>query len=156
MPPLKPKAPRDDPEEAFGAALRLLARREHGTLELTRKLEQRGFAASAIGEAIERLRGAGYLSDDRFAGSLARHRLSQGYGEHRIRAELQQHGLDGACIRAAIESLGADWDALAADQARRHFGSRPVTAEDRQRVLRYLTQRGFSAAAARSALSGAV
>ncbi|AHE98441.1 regulatory protein RecX [Thioalkalivibrio paradoxus] len=149
----KPKPPRDDPDDAYAAALRLLARREHGVLELTRKLQQRGFTADAAGAGVERLVAEELLSERRFAETMARHRLFQGYGETRIRAELAQHAIDAADIDHAIEALEADWPAQAMHQARRHFGLPPATADDRKRVLRYLLQRGFAAATANAGLA---
>jgi len=146
-------APKDEPEGAYAAALRLLARREHSTLELTRKLEQRGFTGASIRPALERLRAAGYLSDARFAGSLARHRAAQGYGDLRIRAELKQHGMEHAVVDQALEVLAVDWGAQALAQARRHFAEAPETSAARARMLRYLTQRGFAPSVARAAVA---
>ena len=146
-------APKDEPEEAYAAALRLLARREHSTLELTRKLEQRGFTGASIGPALEGLRVAGYLSDARFAGSLARHRAAQGYGDLRIRAELGQHGLEHAVVDQALKELGVDWCAQALAQARRHFNEAPETSAARARMLRHLTQRGFASSVASAAVA---
>lgn len=153
MPVPSRPAPRDDPEDAYAAGLRLLARREHGTQELGRKLEQRGFNSAAIEPALERLREDGYLSDARFAAALARHRAAQGYGDLRIRAELAQHGVEQVLTDAALEELGADWAEQALAQARRHFLKPPETVEARARVQRYLTQRGFAPGATRAALA---
>ena len=146
-------APKDEPEEAYAAGLRLLARREHSPLELTRKLEQRGFTGGSIEPALARLRDAGYLSDARFAGSLARHRAGQGYGDLRIRAELGQHGIDHAVVDQALEELGVDWRAQALAQARRHFAEAPESSAARARMLRHLTQRGFASSVARAAVA---
>ncbi|AGA33124.1 Regulatory protein RecX [Thioalkalivibrio nitratireducens DSM 14787] len=149
----KPKPPRDDPDDAHAAGLRLLARREHGVLELARKLRQRGFTAEAADAGVERLVAEGLLSERRFAEALARHRMAQGYGESRIRAELAQHGIEAADIGHAIGELEVDWVARAMDQARRHFGLPPDTSDDRQRVLRHLLQRGFAMATAKAGLA---
>jgi len=146
-------APRDEPEEAYAAGLRLLARREHSGLELTRKLEQRGFTRASIGPALERLRVAGYLSDARFAGSLARHRAGQGYGDLRIRAELKQHGMERAVVDQALADLGVDWCVQALAQARRHFAEAPATSVARARMMRHLTQRGFASGVASAAVA---
>ncbi len=149
---LNPNPSRDEPDAAYAAGLRLLVRREHSAVELMRKLKQRGFIDAAVDPAIERLRTEGSLSDDRYAEAMARHRLSQGYGVLRIRAELAQQGVAGDRIEAAIDALEADWRAQAQAQARRHFAHPPDTPKARQRVLRYLTQRGFTAAMAHAAL----
>jgi len=147
------KAQKDDPDAAYAAALRLLARREHSAVELRRKLDQRGFTAALITPALERLRGDGALSDERFAGSLARHRVGQGYGELRIRAELAQHGVEGSAAERALAELDADWVERASRQARRHFPGPPETGTDAARMLRHLTQRGFAPGVARRALA---
>jgi len=153
MRPQSRKAPKDEPDAAYAAALRLLARREHSAVELRRKLNQRGFGAALITPALERLQGEGYLSDERFALSLARHRTDQGYGELRIRAELAQHGVEGSALERALAELDADWVERALRQARRHFLEPPETATDTARMLRYLTQRGFPPGVARRVLA---
>lgn len=145
--------PRDDPEAAFAAGLRLLARREHSRSEIARKLEQRGFPNSVSGPVAERLAAEGYLSDARFAASLARHRAAQGYGELRIRAELQQHGVEAETLAEAIAGLEVDWAELARGQLRRHFGTEAAeTASAREKMRRYLAQRGFPSSLLREAL----
>lgn len=148
-----PKAPKDDPDAAYAAALRLLARREHSPLELRRKLEQRGFPASIVCGAIERVQDDGYLSEQRFARSLARHRAGQGYGELRIRAELAQHAISTAKVEQALADLEVDWVERALRQACRHFAAPPETGADNARILRHLTQRGFPSGVARAALA---
>ncbi|MFO8152937.1 regulatory protein RecX [Thioalkalivibrio sp.] len=147
------KAPRDDPDAAYAAGLRLLARREHSGVELGRKLEQRGFAASVAASALGRLRADGYLSEERFARSLALHRADQGYGELRIRAELAHHALSAALVDQALLELDADWVERAMSQARRHFPAFRENGPETARALRHLTQRGFPASVARSALA---
>jgi len=147
------KAPRDDPDAAYAAGLRLLARREHSEIELRGKLAQRGFAKPLVASALERLHADGYLSEERFAHSLVRHRADQGYGELRIRAELARHALDGPFLEQALLELDADWVERALYQARRHFPSLPDSGPETARVLRHLTQRGFPPTVARSALA---
>ncbi|TVP86769.1 MAG: regulatory protein RecX [Thioalkalivibrio sp.] len=146
------KAPRDDPDAAYAAGLRLLARREHSGTELRRKLAQRGFTGPLAVSALERLQADGYLSEERFARSLARHRADQGYGELRIRAELAHHALQGPVVEEALLELDADWVDRALHQARRHFTSPPDRGHEAARVLRHLAQRGFPASVAHSAL----
>jgi regulatory protein len=67
---------------------------------------------------------------------------------------LRQHELGSELIGQAVDALDADWPELAAAQARRHFGTVPDRPDARQRVQRYLIQRGFPPAAVRAALSG--
>lgn len=152
MPGPSRKPPRDDPEAAFAAGLRLLARREHSRAEIARKLDQRGFPSSVSGPVTERLLAEGYLSDTRFAASLARHRAGQGYGELRIRAELRQHEIDPGAVADAIAGLDTDWVELARLQLRRHFGAEGGAAAARERMRRHLAQRGFPSSVLREAL----
>ncbi len=59
-------------------ALRLLARRDHFSTELSRKLKEKGFSAQEISATIERLRKMRYLDDRRaltaYAEEMKRHR----------------------------------------------------------------------------------
>jgi len=51
------------PDEAYHKAQDLLARRNHFSTELRQKLKVRGFAATDIDSAIDRLTEYGYLDD---------------------------------------------------------------------------------------------
>ena len=92
-----------------------------------------------------------YQDDERFAGSLVRSRVAQGYGPMRIRAELKTHGLSDAGIRALLDEADVDWNASAAAQLRRRFGSGSTQDRDeRARRAQFLLRRGFPAATVRS------
>ena len=115
------------------------------------KLARRGHSGEEADDAIERLREQHYQSDERFAGSVARHRAGQGYGPIRIRAELKSHGLADAAIREAIASLDTDWIASAAAQLRRHGSAKAANAAAaRARDAAFLLRRGFDAATVRA------
>jgi SOS response regulatory protein OraA/RecX len=55
------------PPDGYELALKLLALRPHSTVELGRKLRQRGCSGAAVEEALERARARGYLDDEAFA-----------------------------------------------------------------------------------------
>lgn len=140
-----------DPPSGYQRGLSLLARREHSARELQRKLAAKGHAPAEAGAAVEQLRERNYQDDGRFAASLARRRMAQGYGPRRIQAELKSHGLGDAAIRVAMATLDVDWSALAADQLRRHHGGRAATerAESAARAG-FLLRRGFDPATVRA------
>ena len=71
----------------------LLARREHGRVELTRKLRKRGAPEELIEAALQRLSEEGLLSEARYLESFVAYRARAGYGPQRIREELGQRGL---------------------------------------------------------------
>ncbi|HEY6985378.1 MAG TPA: regulatory protein RecX [Rhodanobacteraceae bacterium] len=145
------KTRRTSPTDAYGRGLGLLSRREHSARELKAKLSRKGHDKQEITSAIGRLRDKSYQSDDRFAISIARARVAQGYGPARIRAELKSHGLADAAIRAAIAAADANWPALAAAQLKRRFGARPVAdREERGRRAQFLLRRGFDPATVRA------
>ncbi|WP_026329826.1 regulatory protein RecX [Thioalkalivibrio sp. ALE12] len=153
MPRSRSKADPADPEAALEAGLRLLVRREHSALELSRKLAERGFEREAVDTALERARELDYLSDTRYADFIARHRTEQGYGEQRIRAELAHNGIGSDTVNAALEALEVDWTDQARGQLERHFRHPPETREDEARMLRHLAGRGFPGGVAHQALA---
>ena len=90
-------------------AMDLLARREHGRVELTRKLRQRGAEAEMIETALDRLTEEGLLSEARYLESFVSYRARSGYGPLRIREELSQRGLQRADIELALRESGISW-----------------------------------------------
>lgn len=152
------------------AALRLLARREHSTRELRRKLQIKGYAADKVARVVDALSSKKLVCDKRFAASLVGHLSRRGQGPIRIRAELREHGATDEMIEAAlgnaeganvegtgVERAGADWNWMeAAREVRaRKFGSEPPSSlAERAKQARFLQYRGFSADQIRAALSG--
>jgi regulatory protein len=137
------------------AAMRLLARREHSTEELQRKLVEKGYAETDVAAALEKLTAKRLLSDDRFTASRVRHRVQGGKGPVRIRAELRQQGVSDDLIEKELAAADVDWARLAADVRRRRFGAAPPrSAPERAKQARFLQYRGFSADQIRAAMGG--
>jgi len=143
------KRPSSTPRKA---AMDLLARREHSRVELLHKLARR-FGDSGTSDefeaAVAALASEGLQSDERFAMSFTRERLHRGHGPRRIRAELQQRGVEDALIDAALVEVpteeGTSWAAQARIVLAKRFGKSPVQDfPERARRLRFLDQRGFS------------
>lgn len=123
----------------------LLARREHGRVELTRKLRQRGAADELIEPALDRLAEEGLLSEARYLESFIRYRSSAGYGPMRIREELGQRGLNRGDIDQALRESEVNWAAQLQDVWQRKFaGQRPQDPRSRAQQTRFLVYRGFS------------
>jgi regulatory protein len=124
--------------------MRLLARREHSILELTRKLKHRGFPADEIGRALESFSAEGWLSDRRFAESFVRYRVSRGLGPVRIRRELSERGVDRELADAALTACDEDWLTRAEAVRQKRFGAAlPRDIQERGRQVRFLAYRGF-------------
>ena len=123
----------------------LLARREHGRVELTRKLRQRGATDELIEPALDRLAEEGLLSEARYLESFISYRSSSGYGPARIREELSQRGLNRADIDQALRDSGIDWAARLQDVWQRKYdGLRPHDPRSRAQQTRFLAYRGFA------------
>jgi regulatory protein len=123
----------------------LLARREHGRVELTRKLRQRGASDELIDTALDRLTEEGLLSESRYLESFVSYRARSGYGPMRIREELGQRGLQRPDIELALRESGIDWQEQLIDTWRRKFsGHLPIDAKERARQGRFLAYRGYS------------
>ena len=126
-------------------AMDLLARREHGRVELTRKLRQRGAPDEMIDTALDRLTEEGLLSESRYLESFVSYRARSGYGPSRIRDELGQRGLQRADIELALRESGINWQAQLEDVWRRKFsGQLPADARERAKQGRFLAYRGYS------------
>ena len=123
----------------------LLARREHGRVELTRKVRQRGACPDMIDIARDRLTEEGLLSESRYLESYINYRAGSGYGPLRIREELGQRGLSRGDIEEALRESGFNWQEQLEDTWRRKFaGKLPEDAKGRARQGRFLSYRGYT------------
>lgn len=135
----------DTPVAVRRAAMDLLARREHGRVELERKLRQKGAPAELIASALDRLADEGLLSEARYLESFINYRARSGHGPARIREELTQRGLQRSDVDQALRESSLDWAALLRDLWERKFaGQQPADAKERARQTRYLLYRGYS------------
>lgn len=133
----------DNPVAVRRTAMDLLARREHGRVELTRKLRQRGAPDELIEPALDRLPKRA-LSEARYLESFISYRSNAGYGPARIREELGQRGLNRGDIDQALRESGVDWAARLQEAWQRKFaGQRPHDPRSRAQQTRFLAYRGF-------------
>ena len=130
-------------EQAYEAAVRLLAAREHSRLELERKLARR-HAPRTVAGVLDRLVEEGLQSDARFAEEYVRSRVERGFGPLRIRAELRERGVSDDLIEAALASFDDSWHHhLAAVACRKYGDAPPADRRDLARRARFLASRGF-------------
>lgn len=137
LPPPDRESPPDPVEEARAVdhAVRALARRDHSTMSLERKLRRAGVRAQARAAALELLGQAGYVDDGRYASDRAAVLAERGYGDAWILADLAQQGVDREAAEAAVAGLEAE-----PDRALRVLGA----AGGGMRAVRLLGRRGFS------------
>ena len=134
----------DTPAAIRRAAMDLLARREHGRAELTRKLRQRGATAELIDPALDRLAEEGLLNESRYLEAYIASKARSGYGPLRIREELSQRGLPRSEIEKALDEADVDWRTQLREVWLRKFPRLPLDARERAQQGRFLAYRGFS------------
>ena len=133
--------------------MRLLARREHSSAELRRKLLARGYPADLIDPVLEELAAHNQLNESRYGEEFVHSRVTRGQGPLKIRVELRQRGLSGSQIEQALASAGVHWGRLAVDVRTKRFGAaKPRDFSERAKQGRFLESRGFSSEHIRSAL----
>lgn len=135
-------------------ALRFLSMREHSRLELRRKLARHAEEGDDIEALLDFLEKNNWLSQERFAESLI-HRKAARYGNSRVVAELQSHGVNGEALAELKSDLAESETARAVEVWRRKFGTVAQDAAERSKQMRFLMARGFSSSAVRAALKGA-
>jgi regulatory protein len=134
-------------------ALRFLSMREHSRLELGRKLSKYAEEGDDVGALLDFLEKNNWLSQERFSESLI-HRRGARYGNSRIVAELQSHGVNGEALQELKSGLADTEVERACEVWRRKFGEVAADAEGRGKQMRFLMQRGFSQKAVRAAMRG--
>lgn len=137
-----------------GRALRYLSMREHSRLELGRKLARYAEEGDDVAALLDFLEKNNWLSQERFSESLI-HRRAARFGNSRIVAELQSHGVAGAALAELKAGLADSETARACDIWQRKFGTVATDPAERNKQMRFLMQRGFSQKAVRAALKGA-
>jgi regulatory protein len=133
--------------------LRYLSMREHSRLELGRKLARYAEEGDDVNAVLDFLEKNNWLSQERFCESLLNRRSAR-FGNHRIMAELQSHGVHGEALSGLKAGLADTEATRATDVWRRKFGTVATDAAERSKQMRFLLQRGFSQGAARVAMQG--
>lgn len=131
---------------ALASAVQLLARREHSTAELFEKLKRKGYPISEIEEALALCSEKGMQSDGRFAESLMRVRVRQGYGPLRIAQELQAKKVSSEEIQAVLSLEHDHWVEYATKVVEKK--SKLIRGESQavmQKLKQFLLYRGFAA-----------
>ncbi len=129
-------------KQCLNKALRLLGRRDHSCRELSQKLKQRGFGSELIASAIAACEKMNYLDDRRFCEGYMGHLRRKGYGVMRIVQKLKEKGVAETYIRESIEQHCHD--ACQVEDCRRVIEKRLPAQQTRDRLFRFLYQRGFS------------
>jgi len=148
---------RQDVQEVYSIALRLLTMREHCEVELRGKLLQRDCDEIAMDSAIEQLKTYGYLSETRYAEAFLRYRLKKGEALWFAAEKARQKGVDEQALQIAVEEAESGYNAL--QSCLQLLNKRDPQQQWRydqrvwQRQARYLRNKGFDAAVILQALN---
>jgi SOS response regulatory protein OraA/RecX len=137
----------DDPQQAVRRqAMRLLARREYGDLELIRVLCQRGFERQVAKQAVALLTEQGLQSNGRYQEHVVRARQRRGYGPLWLQALFAEHcsSQEYALPESGWEAPAVAWlikrarirGHMQPNQARAALHARGLTQAHIERVLR--------------------
>lgn len=83
-------------------ALRFLEARDRSRREVELRLRRANEAEEDVQDVIQWLTRLGYLDDRRFAITLAREKIRDAWGPHRIRAELARKGVDRIIVEEIV------------------------------------------------------
>ena len=97
-----------DKGRVYNAGIRLLARREYGVVEITKKLSQK-HPPQLVQQVVAQLIEQNLLSDSRFAESLCNSRTGRGYGPIYIAQELSSKGIAKDLIEEFIDKNDPAW-----------------------------------------------
>ena len=132
-------------------ALELVSQRQMSRRELGKKLREKGFDGDCADYCVQWVAERGLLDEEGYAAAIVRHYSAKGYGEGRLRQELQRRGIPRETAEAALEARPRDTDKLD-----RLIAARLKDPDDRDEVRRLsasLFRRGFSGEEIRSALA---
>ena len=132
-------------------ALELLSYRPMSARELREKLVQKGESPENAEAAALWLLDRGFLDDGRYAAMVVRHYAGKGYGEGRVRQELQRRGVPREYWEDALRQLPPGEEKLDAYLAARLRD--PSDRKEIQKVSAALFRRGFSWEEIRAALA---
>ena len=106
-----------------GRALRLLAGRDYGRIELERKLAPHADSAEQMAQVLDDLQAKGFISDERAAASHL-HRRADQLGQARLLQETEENRLKTV------------WQ--------KKFAQAPQDAAEKAKQMRFLASRGFA------------
>jgi regulatory protein len=129
------------PKSAKSYMIWLLSRQDYSAAGLKKKLLSKEFPEAEVDAALAFAQEHQFQSDERFARSKAVSKSSQ-HGNWRLKQTLMQKGISEELAKAQLDSLEPEEERVLGVLNR--FVGKELTPELRQKVYRFLAQRGFS------------
>jgi regulatory protein len=141
-----------DARAARAWALGALARRDHASEDLRRKLLEKGYDVAVVAPLLDALRAEKLLDDRRYTENFVAYHAARGQGPVRVRAELRRRAMVGVLVEECLDAF-PDWISQLQRARQKKFGAKPANSfDDKQRQARFLGYRGFTSAQIRTAL----
>ena len=137
------KAPQTPLERAKKLALEYL-KRPHSEKELRQKLAEKGCSPDDVDTVTALCIDYGFVNDEEYAGSIARHYAAMGYGPGRVRTELNRRGVPKELWEDALAQLGGQDDTIDRLLAAKLRGKDPADRRERDKAAAALFRRGYS------------
>jgi regulatory protein len=135
----------DEVDKAYNQAIRFLGFRPRSQAEIERYLQDKGYAPEVVSHITERLRQEQYLDDEAFARFWLENRERfRPRGRQALRFELKQKGLDSEVIESTLADVNEDESAWAAIEGKLYRWKDLEEQEFKQKVMAFLSRRGFS------------
>ena len=138
------------------AALSYLTGRMRTVREVENKLDDLQYGESDIQATVERLQELNLLNDEAYAREFVRSRLAtKPVSRQKLYLDLRAHKLQEDIIQTVLDELPTETEADNALEVAKKFWRQMSALEEpirRERVLRRLTSRGFSAEASLAAI----
>ena len=134
----------DERSQAFERALRFLSYRPRSQAEVERYLRDKAIPEDVITDVIARLEQAKYLDDEEFAHFwLDNRERFRPRSQRALRYELRQKGVSDEIIAQVLEKMDDEASAWRAVEGRLSRWMNLPGDEFRQKVVGYLSRRGF-------------
>jgi regulatory protein len=144
----------DELEEAYQRSLRLIDYRPRTETEILKNLQRHKIPEGVQTAVVARLRNAGLINDAGFARAWVENRAELRPRSRRALAyELRQRGVDRAVIDQSLENIDDEAMAYQAASRRANRFKDLEWADFRQKMFRFLAQRGFNYEAAQTAIA---
>ncbi|HCG24123.1 MAG TPA: hypothetical protein DE060_12245 [Lentisphaeria bacterium] len=144
---------------AMEYAILLLGLRAYSTAELKKKLYAKEYSTAEISQVIQECTRHGFLNDEHYAENLAAAVYARGGGKRKAIQKLRTKGIDSELIKETLAekedgNVMTELEAAAGALSRKAsaFAREPDPRKRREKALRFLAGRGFSAQVAYEAL----
>ena len=142
------------PGRARLRAMHLLEKTDRTEQQLRRKLQETGYSGDLEDDAVEYVRSYHYIDDVRYAFHYMDYR-KETRSRFQLRMELKEKGVSDADISSAMENVDFPEESaqVRAWMEKKRFDPAAADRKEMQKMIRFLSGKGFSMDAIRAALS---